>query len=119
QRDRISAETGWRAASRRRRWKEGGVGQKEENEKTTARLRDFRPPLLRRLHPAAVARVDEAAGLAPPQRGVMAAPAQQFVVAAGFDDAGAVEHDETVHLGDGRESVRDGDHRAAGHPRAY
>src|SRR6266581_3319680 len=49
--------------------------------------------LLRRLH----AGIDEAAGLAPPQRGVVAAMAQQLVVRALLDDAAVVEHDQPVH----------------------
>jgi hypothetical protein len=32
----------------------------------------------------------------PPQRGVMAAPAQQLLVRALLDDAALIEHDQTV-----------------------
>src|SRR5262249_42642373 len=54
--------------------------------------------------------VDEAARLAPPQGGVMAAVPQQLVMRALLDDAAALEHDQPVHARDGREPVRDGDH---------
>src|SRR5262245_16318924 len=60
--------------------------------------------LLRRLH---VVGIDEAAGLAPPQGGVVAAVPQQLVVAALLDDAPALEHDQPVHARNGREPVRD------------
>ena len=57
----------------------------------------------------------EAAGLPPPQRGVVAVEPQQLVVRALLDDAAVVENDQPVHARDGREPVRDGDHGLAGH----
>ena len=48
----------------------------------------------------------------------MAVGAQELAVRPLFDDAAGVEHDEAVHLRDGREPVRDGDHRLAAHQRA-
>ena len=62
--------------------------------------------------------IDEAAGLAPPERGIVAAAPQQLVVRTLLDDAAAVEHDQPVHARDGREPVCDGDHRLASHQRA-
>ena len=61
--------------------------------------------------------IDEAAGLPPPQLGVVPAGAQQLGVRALFDDAAAVEHHQPVHPRDGGEPVRDGDHGLAGHQR--
>jgi len=46
-------------------------------------------------------RVDEAAGLAPPQRGVVAILGEQIAMRALLDDAALVEHDEAIHLRDG------------------
>src|SRR5690606_25970691 len=54
---------------------------------------------------------EEAAGLALPQLGVVAAAGEQLGVASLLHDAAAVEHDEAVHAGDGRQPVGDGDHR--------
>src|SRR6185437_10484533 len=71
--------------------------------------------LLRRLH---VGGVQKAAGLAAPQRGVIAVLRDQFAVAALLDDAAVFEHDQAVHLRDGGEPVRDGDYGLAGHQRA-
>src|ERR1700716_3579465 len=45
--------------------------------------------------------VDEAAGLALPQRRIVAAVAQQLLVRALLDDVAVVEHDQTDHAGDG------------------
>ena len=42
---------------------------------------------------------------------------EQLAVAALLDDAAVVEHDQPVHLRDGGEPVRDGDHGLAGHQR--
>src|SRR5580704_8102142 len=70
--------------------------------------------LLRRLH---VFRVDEAAGLAPPQRRVMAVMREELAMAALLDDAAVLDYHEPVHLRDGGEPVRDGDDGLAGHQR--
>src|SRR5690348_15874386 len=51
--------------------------------------------------------IDEAARLAPPQRGVVAAVAQQLLVRALLDDVAVVEYDQPVHARDGRQPVRD------------
>src|SRR6185437_1590662 len=85
----------------------------EASRQSRRRYRDRRMTAL--LRGLAVDRVDEAAGLVPPQRGVVAVGAQQLRVRALLDDMAAVEHDETVHLRNGREAVRDGDHRLAAH----
>src|SRR4051794_39511185 len=61
--------------------------------------------------------IDEAAGLPPPQLGVVAAGAEQFGMRALLDDAAAVDHDEPVHPRDRRKPMRDGDHGLAGHQR--
>ncbi len=71
--------------------------------------------LLRRLH---VGGVQKTAGLAAPQRGVMAVMGEQLAVIALLDDAAVLEHDQPIHLRDGREPVRDGDHGLAFHQRA-
>src|SRR5258705_7727322 len=52
--------------------------------------------------------VDEAAGLALPQRRIVAAVAQQLLVRALLDDGAVVEHDQPVHAGDGGEAVGGG-----------
>src|SRR5262249_12844015 len=44
-----------------------------------------------------------------------AAQTQELVVRALLDDAAALEHDQPVHAGDGREPVGDRDHDLAGH----
>ena len=36
-------------------------------------------------------------------------------MAADFDDAALIEHDQPIHGRDGRQAVGDGDHRLAGH----
>ena len=59
--------------------------------------------------------VEEAAGLALPERGVEAALAEQFVVAAVLDDPAVVEHDQPVHGRDGRQAMGDGDDGLALH----
>ena len=46
--------------------------------------------------------VDEAAGLTPPQRGVVPVTAQQFVMRTLFHDAAVIEHHKPVHLRNGR-----------------
>src|SRR5687768_18174791 len=74
---------------------ETAVSQKRNEGAQTALLR--RPHLLD---------VDEAAGLALPQRRVMAVHPQQFGVRALLDDAAVVEHHQPVHAGDGGEPVR-------------
>jgi hypothetical protein len=66
---------------------------------------------------ARLAGVAEAAGLAPPQRGVVPPIPQQLAVRALLHDATALEHNEAVHLGDGRQAMRDGNHGLAGHER--
>src|ERR1700730_2411893 len=68
---------------------------------------------LRRLQ----AGVDEAAGLVPPQRGVMSAQAQQLLVRALLDDAALIEHDQTVHPRNGGQPVRHRNHSLARHQR--
>src|SRR5579871_4264305 len=82
-------------------------------------LRRFAPrndgPLLRRFH---VGRIEEAAGLASPQRGVVAVFSDQFAMTALLDDAAVLEHDEAVHLRDGGQPVRNRDHGLAAHQRA-
>ena len=50
-----------------------------------------------------------------PKGGIDALGGQEFRMAALFGDAAFVHHDETIHGGDGREAVGDGDHRLAGH----
>src|ERR1041385_1104644 len=72
--------------------------------------------LLRR--PQLLLGIDEAAGLALPQRRVVAVRAQQIAMCALLDDAAMVEHDQTVHAGNGRQAVRDGDHGLARDQRA-
>ena len=76
---------------------------------------DRRARLLGRL---LIGYVDEAAGLAAPQGGVMAIAAQLLVMRALFDDTAAVEHNQPVHLRDRRQTVRNGDHGTALHERA-
>jgi hypothetical protein len=61
---------------------------------------------LRRLH---IGGVEEAAGLAAPERGVVAVEAQQRLVGALLGDAAAVEHHQAVHAGD---AVRAADRHA-------
>src|SRR5580704_10838000 len=68
---------------------------------------------LRRLQ----ADVDEAAGLVPPQRGVMSAQAQQLLVRALLDDAARIEHDQTVHPRNGGQPVRHRNHSLTCHQR--
>jgi hypothetical protein len=80
---------------------------------TTQQAERTRGISLRRLQ----AGVDEAAGLVPPQRGVMAALAQPRLVRALLDDAALIEHDQTVHACDGGESVRHRNHSLACHQR--
>src|SRR5262245_51590856 len=62
--------------------------------------------------------VDEAAGLAAPQGGVMAAVPQQLLVGALLDDMTVIEHHQAVEPRDGGEAMRDRDHRLAGHESA-
>src|SRR5574341_730638 len=47
----------------------------------------------------------------------MSAEAQQGLMAALLDDAAALEIEDAVHAGDGRQSMGDGDHGAALHQR--
>src|SRR4051812_41146628 len=61
------------------------------------------------LHP------QEPAGLAGPEEGIDAVALQQLGVGALFGDAALVQHDNAVEPGDGRQPVRDGDHRLARH----
>ncbi|MPL60848.1 hypothetical protein SDC9_06410 [bioreactor metagenome] len=58
---------------------------------------------------------EEAARLPAPVAGIEPLRRQQLGMAALFDDAAAVEHDDAVHLGDGRQPVRDGKHGLALH----
>ncbi len=51
--------------------------------------------------------------LQPVERGVAPVLAQQFVVAAGFDDRAALDHQDAVGMRDGVQPVRDGDGGAA------
>ena len=51
--------------------------------------------------------------LEPVERRVAAALAQQFVMAAGFDDRAALDHQDAVGMGDGVQAVGDGDRGAA------
>ena len=48
----------------------------------------------------------------------MAILRKQIAMRTLLDDAALVEHDEAIHLSDGREPMRDRDHRLAGHQRA-
>src|SRR5690606_32197880 len=61
--------------------------------------------------------IDEAAGLAGPELRVVTARCQKFGVASLLEDPAAIEDDEAVHLGDGRQAVGDGEHGLAGHQR--
>src|SRR5262249_44423737 len=70
--------------------------------------------LLGRLHRR---RIDEAAGLAPPQRRIVAILRKQIAMRALLDDTAPVEHNEAIHLRDGREAMRDRDHRLVSHER--
>src|SRR5215472_4930313 len=72
---------------------------------------------LRRVDARLRLRVDEAAGLAPPQRRVVAAVPQELLVRALLDDMTVIEHDQPVHPRDGRQAVRDRDYGLAGHQR--
>src|SRR5205085_12261146 len=58
------------------------------------------------------------AGLALPQRRVVAVLSQQFAMRALLDDAPMIEHHQPIHARDGRETMRDGDHGLAGDQRA-
>ena len=60
---------------------------------------------------------DETTGLAAPQRGVQAILLEQFLMAAAFDHAAAVHHDQAVEHGDGGQAVGDGDDGLAFHQR--
>src|SRR5947207_10495309 len=64
-----------------------------------------------------LSRVDEAAHLAVPEAGVVAAFGEELAMRAVFEDAALIEIDHPVHAGDGRETVRNRDHGAALHQR--
>src|SRR5260370_37241324 len=57
----------------------------------------------------------EAAALAVPEARIGPALREEFGMAAGFDDAAVIEHDQPIHPRDGREAMRDRDHPAAAH----
>jgi hypothetical protein len=44
--------------------------------------------------------------------------AQQLIVRALLNDAAAIEHNQPIRAGDGRQPMRDGDHGLAGRQRA-
>ena len=52
---------------------------------------------------------EKTAGLAAPERGIMAVMGNEFPMAALLDDAAIFEHDQAIHLRDGGEPVRDRD----------
>src|SRR6516165_3021576 len=60
-------------------------------------------------------RVQEAAGLAAPERSIMPIMPQQLLVRPLLDDTAMVEHDQPIHARDGGEPVGNGDDRLAGH----
>ena len=62
-----------------------------------------------------LADIEEAAGLPPPKRGVMAVEPQELIVGALLDEVAAIEHHKPVHARDGREPLRDRDHGLAGY----
>src|SRR5438874_1471832 len=72
--------------------------------------------LFRRLH--FFVGIDKAAGLALPQRRVVAVLPQQFAMRALLDDAPMIEHHQPIHARNRREAMRDGDHGLAGDQRA-
>ena len=51
--------------------------------------------------------------LQPVERGIAAALAQQFLVAAGFDDQAVLDHEDAIGMHDRREPVGDDQRRAA------